>query len=102
MIPRCEPGSRSSCLAAAAPTTRRTEVGHAAAPLASGATCDQMVERTSIQVMPASADGSSSRAGKKVAAILQERCAADAWTAQARQCLFDVKDLRRPTPASST
>jgi hypothetical protein len=64
-----------------------------AAPLAPGATCDQMSSHI-IQVMPGGADGSSGESGKKVAAILQERCAADAWSQQARQCLFDVKDLR--------
>ncbi len=60
-------------------------------PTASNATCDQMSSHM-VQLMPAS-EGAK-EVGAKIATVLQERCTADAWSAQARQCLFDVKDLK--------
>jgi hypothetical protein len=58
-------------------------------PQASGATCDQMGAHLA-QIIPAS----ETEKGKKVTTVLQERCTVDAWSAQARQCLFDVKDIK--------
>ncbi len=62
-------------------------------PLASGASCDQMTAHV-VQIAPGGADVANGEVGKKVAAVLQERCTTDAWSAQARQCLFDLKDMR--------
>ena len=62
--------------------------------VATGATCDQVGNHV-IQLLPASHnDDSNAELAKQLAGVLQDRCAKDAWTAQARQCIFDAKELK--------
>ena len=62
-------------------------------PVASGASCDQVGTHV-IQLLPASSDASNADLVKQLAGVLGDRCAKDGWTPQARQCIFEAKELK--------
>jgi len=58
-----------------------------------GATCDQ-VGAHMIQLLPANNDEGNAELVKALSGVLQDRCAKDGWSPQARQCIVDAKQLR--------
>ena len=60
---------------------------------ASGATCDQVGAHV-IQLMPAAHTDDNADLAKQLAGVLQDRCTKDGWSPEARQCIFDAKELK--------
>jgi hypothetical protein len=61
-------------------------------PPSAGASCDQLAHHL-LAILPAN-DGSKTDFATAFVSVVQERCTADGWTAEARQCINDAREMK--------